>query len=140
MRICQKIYNRVTVTVYVKCVVQFKMHKMLIWSICAIFQTKMADSSWLILSLILVWIPDEALLAEYNAVVDKATLKPLSKETTKANGTGIILLILNIKTFTCIEKTVADHTAASDDSLNWKGLVDRLWLFEKIYRYRLVYQ
>ena len=43
---------------------------------------------------------------------------------------------MNITTFTCIERMVADHTAASDISLNlWKGLVDRLCLFDKIYRY-----
>ena len=31
IRICQKIYNRVTMTVYVKCVVRFNVHKMLIY-------------------------------------------------------------------------------------------------------------
>ena len=45
-------------------------------------------------------------------------------------------MILNIKTFTCIEKTVADHTAASDDSLNWKGYLrkftDTAWSINKI--------
>ena len=30
-RICQSIYNRVTMTVCVKCVVQFYVHKTLIW-------------------------------------------------------------------------------------------------------------
>ena len=32
IRICQKIYNRVTMIVYVKCVVQFNMHKALIYN------------------------------------------------------------------------------------------------------------
>ena len=30
IRICQKIYNRVTMTVYVKCVVRFNVHKTLV--------------------------------------------------------------------------------------------------------------
>ena len=33
IRICQKIYDRVTMTVYVKCVVRFNVHKMLTWEI-----------------------------------------------------------------------------------------------------------